>query len=317
MSGKYQGVILAAGKGSRLQPFSEHSPKPLLPILNRPLMEYQIRSMVQVGITDILIVIGHLGQAFRTTLGDGSQLGAKITYVDQTSLLGIAHALGRLEKFITRPFLLFLGDIFFLPQDISPLLAVLEAGDCDGVLATKIEPNPESIKRNFAVICPEGSRRVTRVIEKPRYIVNNIKGCGLYLFTLPIFDAIRRTPRTAIRDEYEITDSIQMFIDDGYRLNHLPMVEEDLNLTFGQDLQLINLFELKRQGLPHLIGQNVHMAPGTVVENAVIGDNVTIRHPIRITDSVIFANTVIDRTTDMPGMIATPEFTVVAKDYGG
>ena len=53
------------------------------------------------------------------------------------------------------------------------------------------------------------------MIEKPRYIDNDLKGCGLYLFDLPVFDAIRRTPKTAMRDEYEITAAIQIVIDDG------------------------------------------------------------------------------------------------------
>ena len=54
------------------------------------------------------------------------------------------------------------------------------------------------------------------MIEKPRYVDSQLKGCGLYVFDPHIFDAIRRTPRTAMRDEYEITDSIQILINDGY-----------------------------------------------------------------------------------------------------
>ncbi|MDH4225183.1 MAG: sugar phosphate nucleotidyltransferase [Deltaproteobacteria bacterium] len=313
MTSEFQGVILAAGKGSRIRPFSENSPKPLLPILNRPIMEYQIRTMVEAGITDIMVVIGHLGVEIARVIGDGTRFGARITYVDQPSLLGIAHALGQLERHITRPFLLFLGDIFFLPTDMSPLMGALKDQKADAVLATKIEASHDAIKRNYAVICHEGTNRVKRVVEKPRYIENNLKGCGLYLFTLPVFDAIRRTPRTAIRDEYEITDSIQMFIDDGYHVTHLPLVEEDLNLTFASDLHEINLYELKRQGLPFLLGENIRLPPGTEVDNSVVGDNVVFHHPIRVQDSVIFAGSVITQSTPLEGMIVTPERMVPAR----
>ena len=89
--------------------------------------------------------------------------------------------------------------------------------------------------------------RVRRVIEKPRYVDSQLKGCGLYVFDPHIFDAIRRTPRTAMRDEYEITDSIQILINDGYVTHHHPIVERDLNLTKPADLLTINLIELARQ----------------------------------------------------------------------
>ena len=67
------------------------------------------------------------------------------------------------------------------------------------------------------------------------------------MFDPHIFDAIRRTPRTAMRDEYEITDSIQILINDGYVVHHHPIVERDLNLTKPEDLLTINLIELARQ----------------------------------------------------------------------
>ena len=71
------GVILAGGKGTRMQPFSSKYPKPILPILNRPLMVHQIEQMVNVGINKIYIVIGHLGFEIAKTLGDGEKFGDK------------------------------------------------------------------------------------------------------------------------------------------------------------------------------------------------------------------------------------------------
>ena len=82
-------------------------------------------------------------------------------------------------------------------------------------MATKEESDPEVIRRNFSLNLREDGT-VARVIEKPRYTSNHLKGVGLYLFDTAIFDAVRRTPRTAMRDEYELTDSIQVFIDDGH-----------------------------------------------------------------------------------------------------
>jgi NDP-sugar pyrophosphorylase family protein len=107
------GVILAAGKGARMYPFSESSPKPILPILNRPLLMHQIEVMRDCGITDLYIVVGHLGYQVARLFGDGAGFGVRIHFVEQESTLGLAHAVGALESRIQLPFLLLLGDIYF------------------------------------------------------------------------------------------------------------------------------------------------------------------------------------------------------------
>ena len=301
------GVILAAGKGTRIYPFSSNFPKPLLPILNTPLIEYQIDTLVNSGINDIIIVIGHLGFEITKLVGDGSRYSARISYVDQRETLGIAHAVGKLEEFISNPFILVLGDIYFLPNDLSPMVSVLAKEKAHAVLATKIEQDPESIRRNFTVISEDKTNIVTRVIEKPRYVVNNIKGCGIYLFDLPIFDAIRRTPRTAMRDEYEITDSIQILIDDGYRVVHLPMIENDINLTFPKDIHATNMAELKRRGLDQFVGNNVELPPGCIIENSVVGNNVRIEGEVRISKCVIFSGSIVRSDAHLENLVITPE----------
>src|SRR5262245_45821219 len=134
---KYTGVILAAGRGARMMPFSDKYPKPILPICNKPLIQRQIEIMKSLGITDIVVLIGHKVFELTTALGDGSRLGVAIRYFEQTSALGIAHAVGRLEPHIDRPFLLFLGDIFFVPGDMPEMFDLLEGQGGGGVLATK------------------------------------------------------------------------------------------------------------------------------------------------------------------------------------
>ncbi len=299
------GVILAGGKGSRMYPFSVHYPKCTLPICNKPLMEYQIEMMKDVGIRDIIIVIGHYGFDVVRVMGTGERFGVKIDYVDQGETLGIAHALGKLESLIDRPFLLFLGDIFFITESLEPLIREFHSEDTNAVLATKIEPDIDAIKRNFSVLLDERGA-VRRVIEKPRHPVNNLKGCGLYLFDLHIFDAVRRTPRTASRDEYEITDSIQILIDDGFTVKSMDIIQDDLNLTFPEDLLAINLTELKRRGQHKLIGSDSSISEDGV-ENAVIGNGVTALKDVRIKNSVVFSKSVINSAEDIENTIITPD----------
>lgn len=299
---KYTGVILAAGKGSRMYPFSEDFPKPLLPICNRPLIEYQIGMMTDIGITDLIIMIGHHGSKIVHALGDGSRFGVQIKYIEQKSTLGIAHAVGLLEEHICRPFLLFLGDIFFVAKDLKGIIKEFEKEKMNCVLATKRESNKEAIKRNFAII-ENKNGYVERVIEKPRHIVNDLKGCGLYFFDLHVFDAIRRTPRTAMRDEYELTDSIQILINDGFKVKKCNVVLDDINLSYPQDLLKVNLDELRRREIGVLKGKNVTLATNASVKNSVIGNNVSVENAIRLENSLIFSDTVVSHKQNIANSI--------------
>src|SRR5262245_53037094 len=186
------GVILAAGKGTRMQPFSDRYPKPILPIAGKPLVGYQLEALRELGVREVVVVIGHLGFEVVRALGDGSAYGVDIRYVEQGATLGIAHAVSRLEPYVKRPFFLFLGDIFFETSGLDAMAQALEPGKCDGALAVKQEPDPEAIKRNFVVHLGKNDF-VTRVIEKPRYPRTSLKGCGLYLLDVPFFEAVRCT----------------------------------------------------------------------------------------------------------------------------
>jgi dTDP-glucose pyrophosphorylase len=300
------GVILAAGKGSRMYPFSERLPKPLLPILNRPLISLQIDHMARIGIRKVIIVIGYYGFEIVREIGHGSEWGIDIEYVDQEETLGIAHALGCLESRIDKPFLLFLGDILFHTEDLSKMVKPVLAGRANAVLGASRETDIEAVRRNFAIIQGPGGN-IERVIEKPRYAKTSLKGCGLYAFDLNIFDAVRRTPRTAGRDEYEITDSIQLLIDDGFRLEMMDNIKDDINLTYPEDLLLANQLELDHRGIPRWIGKDFKGPSEDQIERSVIGDRVRVPPSIHIQDTIIFSGVELNEAVDLNRVIITPE----------
>jgi len=166
-----------------------------------------------------------------------------------------------------------------------------------GVLAVKEETDVEAVKKNFSVLLDEDGT-VRRVIEKPRHVPNMLKGCGLYLFDLPIFDAIRRTPRTAMRDEYELTDSIQILVDYEYRVRIAPVVEWDMNLTFPSDLIACCVHELKKHGRHELRGADCKVVEGVELIDSVLGDGVTITQPCRLERCVVMPGVLLDRGAD-------------------
>jgi dTDP-glucose pyrophosphorylase len=303
------GVILAAGKGSRIQPLNLYMPKPLLPVCNKPIIQYQLEDMRRIGVRNVLMVVGHLKEEIISYFGDGSALGLNIHYVDQQQTLGIAHAVAQLESQVDSPFILFLGDIFLVPKDLQVMERMFWERRAGAVLAVKRETNPEYIRRNFTVIL-HASGSVTRVIEKPRYLTNDLKGCGVYIFDLSIFDAIRRTPRTAQRDEYEITNSIQILIDDGFPVYPADVIDWDMNITFACDLLECNLSQLQRLGESSLTGAGVQVHPDAVLQGSVLGDNVIVEQPILIKDSLIFPGTRLSGRQSVERMVLTPDLSI-------
>ena len=305
------GVILAAGRGNRMAPFSKKFPKPILPICNQPLMAYQIKIMQEVGIQQVFIVVGHLGYEISRLMGDGAHLGVSIHYVEQTEMLGIAHAVGQLEPYLKTPFMLFLGDIFFRSRGMAEAVAAFRSLESGTYLIVKDEPDPEAIKRNYAVILDQDTGLVRRVIEKPRYIRNRLKGCGIYLFDQHIFDAVRRTPRTAMRDEYEITNAIQILIDDSEPVHIAQAVAEDVNLTFPCDLLRCNLSELDHRGADNLIHETALVASGAELRRCVLGPNVRITGAVQLSHCLLLEDAVVNQTQgEISHCIITPETTI-------
>lgn len=307
------GVILAAGSGRRIRPLSFNVPKPLLPICNKPIMQYQIEDMRSLGITDFIIVVGHLKEKIQRYFGDGSALGVKLRYVEQKEKLGIAHAVGQLENYIASPFLLFLGDIFIVPGNLSRMLNIFEKKNAGAILAVKKELDSDSIRKNFTVLLEAKDERVRRVIEKPRYLTTDIKGCGIYLLSLSIFDAIRNTPRTAMRDEYEITTAIQILIDDGVPVYAADVIKWDMNVTVPADLLRCNQQWLKNIGKYNVIDHTAKINNSARIIRSVVGKNVVVKYPIKIEDSVILESAKICSRNNIANSLISPVYGVTCQ----
>jgi glucose-1-phosphate thymidylyltransferase len=294
-------VILAAGRGTRLAPISERYPKPVLPVMGKPLIEHQLESLREAGVERTIVVVGHLGFELARVLGDGKRFGMEVEYVDQGPVLGTAHALATVEDRVDRPFLLLLADIFFITTGLGEMVRLLGQNGVEGVLAVKEESEQDAIRRNFVVI-EDAAGSVRRVVEKPRFPTTRLKGSGVYLFDPVFFDAVRRTPRTALRDEYELTDAIQTFVDDGHRVVAARVIERDVNLTFADDLLHLNLELL---GNKNLIGQDVSLPEGCRLERCILMDGSRVIHPIRLSECLVFPGATVDSTSDLRRHIIT------------
>lgn len=204
-----KGVILAAGKGSRLYPVTHHIPKPLLPIANRMTLEYSFDRLKEIDVQEICVVVGENEDAMRSALGDGSQFGISLTYVRQTEPKGLAHAVSFAESFVGGDsFVLYLGDAMY-SEGFAPLAARFRESGCANLNLVKAVPDPS----RFGVANVDGDR-IVKLVEKPKQPESNLAMAGLYFFGPQIWSVLPNLEPSA-RGEYEITDAIQMLVDRG------------------------------------------------------------------------------------------------------
>lgn len=204
-----KGVILAAGKGTRLYPVTKVIPKPLLPILNKPTLDYAFDQLKGCGIQDVCIVVGDNEELMKEALGDGAEHGLYLSYVRQDDPKGLAHAVGFAEKFVDGDdFVLYLGDAIY-DQPLAPFVELFEQSDAANLNLVKEVEDP----RRFGVANIENGR-IVKLVEKPAEPESNYAMAGMYVFGPEIWSVLPALKPSA-RGEYEITDAIQMLVDEG------------------------------------------------------------------------------------------------------
>lgn len=305
---KLVGAIIAGGRGTRFNPISLTTPKALLPICNKSIIMHQIDYLKELQIEEVFIVVGCLKEQIMERLGDGREFGIKIRYVIQEKPEGSGHAVGLLEEYIDANFVLFLGDISIKINRILKHLRHIYRSHRNNVslLACKIEEDFNRLRQNFAIIL-DSKKRVLKVIEKPDEPPTKLKGCGVYLFTPEIFKAIRNTPRSGKRNEYELTNAIQTLIDSGQSVYPIEIIDWDVNISSAEELYRCNYLWFNDMRLENLIGRDCKINTGARIENSIIGDCVEVVNAIKIKDSIIFSNTVINRNMDLADRLITSE----------
>ncbi len=298
------GVILAAGRGSRMMNLPTRLPKAALPILDKPILYYQLEAMASAGITKAVVVVGYRSFEIVRLIERLPDTGVEIEYVHQEESLGIAHCVGQLETFVHGPFVLFLGDIYFQDLDLAAMVSDFGAPGVDAIIGAIEEEDTAAITRSFCIVT-DADGWATAATEKPRFPQSRLKGVGIYIFEPAVFDAIRRTPRTALRDEYELTESIQILITDGYNVRPSGRLSYDVNVTYPADLREVNLAALRHEGLDYLLADSAIISPSARVLHSVVGSNAVVGDGANLRNSVVFAGGVVPSGADLDGAIVT------------
>ena len=306
-------VILAAGEGSRLWPFTYSKPKVMIPVANKPILEYVVRSLVANGINDIIMVVGYRKERIMTHFEDGLDYGARIDYAVQKKQLGTAHALLAASKMVKGDFVVLPGDNVIDPKVVEDLLS---ADESPCALITESE-----IPSKYGVVQIR-SGKIVDIMEKPEEMVGNLISTGIYRMSSDAFTRIRSHSRkgfhdltSVVRDLSSSDDVLAVhtsgkWIDAVYPWDILRVNETVLrdigeeksgkvekNVTIKGPV-LIGEESLLRSGSyiqgPVVIGRGCEIGPGTVIyPSTSIGDNVRVSANSVVEESVIMSDATI------------------------
>ena len=309
-----KGVILHGGSGTRLRPLTYTDVKQLLPRAGKPVSEYALLNLIDIGIKEVNIIVGEIGEKeVREYYGDGSKWGIKISYTYQGKPLGIAHAIGMTRDFIgDENFVIVLGDNYF--QDgLKELQAKFKDNRYDSLLALTKVKNPSQ----FGIAEVEKGSIIS-LVEKPKNPKSDLAIAGAYFLTPKVFPIIDGLS-PSWRNELEITEAFQIMLDRGMSLGYSVIS------GWWKDTGTVDEFlECNRMVLDRLqgngnnnpdysqvfgrvsMGKNVILDPSTrimgpayigentVVENSYIGPYTSIGSNCVIRDAEIEDSVVMD-----------------------
>ncbi len=203
-------LILSGGRGTRLRPITHTSAKQLLPVANKPILFYGIEAVKEAGIKEVGIVVGDTKNEIKNAVGRGKKWGINVTYIEQETPLGLAHAVKISQDFIGNDhFVMYLGDNL-IKDGITSLVKEFEKTRPNAQILLARVPHPEQ----FGVVELKG-KKVLRLVEKPKRPKSDLALVGVYMFDKNVFEAVNNI-KPSWRNELEITDAIQYLIDHNF-----------------------------------------------------------------------------------------------------
>jgi len=230
-------LILAGGRGRRLNELTKNQNKSMIELFSRPLIEYNLNHAVKAKVSEIIVVVGYRADEIISHIGDEYK-GIKVKYIFQKEQRGLVHAIECASKTIgNSDFILMLADEIVVEARLNEMLKKFREEGLFAICGVTFENDKSSIGKTYNAMVNEKGR-VFRLIEKPRFPVNKIKGTGHCIFRNEILRCIERTPINANRGEKEMVDMIQVAIDEGKPVYVFPITKSYVNINTLEDLEL-------------------------------------------------------------------------------
>ncbi len=282
-------LITAGGKGTRLRPITYVHNKHLIPLVNKPMLQYAIEYVASAGIKDIGIITNPDYQDLENVFGNGKAFGVRLTYIPQEAPLGLAHAVITAEAFLKgEPFVYYLGDNI-LRGGIQQFLDAFyqQKSDCHLVLSKVRDPQRFGVPQIV-------NERIISIEEKPEKPKSDFAVTGIYLYNESIFEAVHAI-KPSPRGEFEISDAHQYLIENGRKVSYSEITGWWKDTGKPEDLLEANrmlLQDIENQHLGYaddksVLAGDVFLSEGSVVENSVIRGPVHIGKNCRILNSYL------------------------------
>lgn len=317
-------VIMAGGSGTRLRPLTCGRPKPIVPVMNKPVMQYTIELLKKYKINDIAVTLQYLPEMIKNTFGDGRELGVKLEYFIEDVPLGTAGSVKNADEFLDDTFIVISGDVL-TDIDLEPVIKFHKQKKSIATLVLK-EVN---VPLEYGVVVTEEDGRIRRFLEKPSWseVFSNTVNTGIYIlepkvlsyfnkgevfdFSKDLFPAIMKDginlygyeAKNYWCDIGDIQSYIQAHAD---ILNHKVKVgfqhkekTEGIYIGEGCDIHQDAIISS-----PVVIGDNCKIGKGVKLEPyTVIGDNVIVNSYSSIKRSILWDSSIVGSKSSLSGSI--------------
>lgn len=326
-------LFLAGGMGTRLKPLTDDLPKPMVPMMVKPLMERNMLKLKECGVDEIVLSTSYKPQKIKEYFGDGAKLGLKIHYVCEDIPLGTGGAIKNTQGFFDDTFIIFNADILSNINIIDMLKFHKEKHASVTIAVTRVE-NPS----HYGVIEYNEELYAESFTEKPKpsEIKSDYINAGIYIFEPEVLKEIPGSKVVSIEREtyplllakgYPIAvyKSDEYWMDIGtiekYKEAHqdilngsypLPEYGENSNSTFiGPNTKI---HSTARITAPVYIGENSRIeAYSTIGPNAIVGNGCTVGINCKITNSIVWDKISIHNSTDVSGVVLNSQISNAKK----
>ncbi|MBC7899964.1 MAG: NDP-sugar synthase [Saprospiraceae bacterium] len=302
-----QALILAGGKGTRLRPLTVYTPKPIVPLMNRPFLLYQLEILARAGLKDVVLSLGYQPNKIEDILGNGSDLGVNLRFVTEPNPMGTGGAYKYAADAIRETTVVLNGDIL-TDADISKIVAFHQMKKSDATIALAEVSDPAS----YGLVETAADDSIVRFIEKPSpgliagLNINTINA-GIYVLEPTILDLIANNENSSF--EYNVFPAIL----EKRKAFHAFVLKESYWRDIGNPASYLEAhhdflkgsikgFKIDRESnadvattavidKKSVIGEGCAIKPNARITNSVLGPGVQVEEKAVIENSVIWSHT--------------------------
>lgn len=235
------GVIPAAGEGRRMGYLGHILPKCLFPLYDKPILHYIIENMKHVGIEEVYIVVNFQKEKIIEYVDNvRDKIGIAVNFIPIDKILGLVYSVLSAKEFVSEPFMVILGDDITITKSLGNLINRFYNNNAIVVEGVVNESNPDILKSTCCVHLGENNK-IERIIEKPSEPMSSLRGVGIYIFDIKIFDYAKKVSVTS-----SITDAIDLVAKDGEAYAEFI---DGLNINVNSYEDLLNAWNLVKTQL--------------------------------------------------------------------